>query len=151
MILVVTANTNNCRIYHYNKHHDNHPAQLTLLSELNHPESKLRNGALTSDRSGHYQASSVSGRGAYSPHTEAKENEIDIFSREIAQLLNKERNAKEYDKLILIAPSHMFGLLNQHLDKHVKELITNHIQKDLQHLKDHELLEFLKENAKYQD
>jgi protein required for attachment to host cells len=142
MILVVTANSNDCRIYHFDKPH----ANLTLLSEISHPENKLKNSDLTSDRSGHYQAGGTSGRGAYSPRMDAKEIEIDNFSREIANILNKERNGNEYKKLILIAPSHMSGLLNQHLNKHVKELIVNHIQKDLQHLKTHELLEFLKEN-----
>lgn len=147
MIIVVTANTNACKIYHY----DIHPGQLTLLSEINHPENKLKNGDLTSDKPGHYQAGGSSGRGTYSPSMDAKEVEVDNFSREIAKTLNKERNEREIEKLILIAPSHMVGLLNQHLDKHVKELISNQIQKDLQHLKTNELLDFLKENAKYQD
>ena|SRR5579862_223702 len=147
MILVVTVNSNACRIFHYDKH----PAQLTLINEMNHPASKLKNGDLTSDRAGHYQVTSTAGRGSYSPHMDAKDVEIDNFSREIAKLLDKERSQKEYEKLILIAPAHMFGLLNQHLNKHVKELIINHIQKDLQHLKTHELLEFLKENTQFQD
>jgi protein required for attachment to host cells len=142
MILVVTANGNDCRIYHY----DRHPAKLTLLNQISHPENKLRSGDLTSDRAGHYQAGGTSGRGAYSPRSDAKEIEVENFSREIANVLNKERSGNEYKKLVLIAPSHMSGLLNQHLNKHVKELIVNHIQKDLQHLKDHELLEYLKEN-----
>ena len=142
MILVVTANSNDCRIYHY----DRHPAKLPLLSEISHPENKLNTGDLTADRAGHYQAGATSGRGAYSPRMDAKEIEVENFSREIANVLNKERNGNEYKKLILIAPSHMSGLLNQHLDKHVKELIVNQIQKDLQHLKAHELLEYLNEN-----
>ena len=79
MILVVTANSNACRIYRYNKH----PAQLTLLSEINHPDSKLKTGDLISDRPGHYQAGGTAGRGAYSPHMEAKEVEIDNFSEKL--------------------------------------------------------------------
>jgi len=144
MILVVNANTNDCRIYHY----DMHPTQLILVKEINHPESKLKNGDLISDKEGHYKVGQSS-RGAYSPHTEAKEVEVINFSRKIALELNQRRNANEYEKLILITPPHMYGLLSQHLNKHVASLMTNHIQKDLIYMKDHELLSYLQENAKY--
>lgn len=146
MILVITANSNTCRIYHYNKH----PAGLTLHKEINHPENKLKNSDLTSDKSGHYQGG-TSAHGAYSPHMDAKDIKIDNFSREIANELNQERNHNGYEHLILIAPPHVCGLLSQHLNKHVKDLISNHIQKDIVHLPDHELLKFLQENAKYSD
>lgn len=144
MKLVVNTNTNTCRFYHYVKH----PVQLTLLKEINHPESKLRSGDLTSDKPGHYKAGQ-SARGAYSPHTEAKEIEIDKFSREIANELNKERIKNEYDELIIISPPHMNGLLFQHVNKHVKDLVINNIEKDLLHLTDHELLNFLQTHTKY--
>ena len=146
MILVINTNTNDCKIYHYDKH----PAQLTLVKEISHPDNKLKNGDLTSDKEGHYKATQ-SGRGAYSPRTEAKEVEIINFSKEIAQDLNQRRNENELERLILIAPPHMYGLISQHLNKHVMSLVSNHIQKDLIHLKEHELLDFLKKNAQYID
>ena len=146
MKLVVNTNTNTCLIYHYIKH----PAQLTLLKKIDHPENKLKSGDMTSDRPGHYQAGK-SARGAYSPHMEEKETHIDNFSREIARELNQERNKKEYNELIVIAPPHMIGLLFQHINKHVKDLVINHIKKDLLHLSDHELLDFLQTHAQYHD
>lgn len=146
MILVINTNTNDCKIYHYDKH----PAQLTLVKEISHPDNKLKNGDLTSDKEGHYKATQA-GRGAYSPHTDAKEVEIINFSKEIAQDLNQRRNENELERLILIAPPHMYGLISQHLNKHVMSLVSNHIQKDLIHLKEHELLDFLKKNAQYTD
>ena len=140
MIWVVTANTNTCRFYNYDKNH----SKLSLLKEISRPEIRLKaSDSLTTDRPGHYQINE-SARGAYSPHTEPKEVEIDNFSREIAQELNKGRNANAYEKLILIALPHMHGLLDLHLNKHVKELVINSIQKDLQHLNNMELVEFLK-------
>lgn len=146
MILVINTNTNDCKIYHYDKH----PAQLTLVKEISHPDNKLKNADLTSDKEGHYKAGTA-GRGAYSPRTEAKEVEIINFSKEIAQDLNQRRNENELERLILIAPPHMYGLISQHLNKHVMSLVSNHIQKDLIHLKEHELLDFLKKNAQYID
>ncbi len=146
MKLVVNTNTNTCRIYHYVKH----PAQLTLLKEIKHPENRLKSSDMTSDRPGHYQGGQSS-RGAYSPHMEAKEIEIDNFSREIAKELNQERNKNEYDELIVIASPHMNGLLFQHINKHVRGLVINKIEKDLIQLADHDLLKFLQTHTQYHD
>lgn len=145
MILVVSTDSNTARIYRYEKR----IAKVTLLKEITHPESKLKNIDLTSDRPGHYKAGA--GRGAYSPHKQAKEVEIDNFSREIAKELNRERVQHEYDGLIVISPPHMIGLLSQHLDKNVKGLIINSIPKDLIHFTERELAEFLKKNTQFAD
>ncbi|HEX4046002.1 MAG TPA: host attachment protein [Gammaproteobacteria bacterium] len=146
MIWVVTANTNECRIYSYEKNH----AHLVLLKEIAHPELKLKTSdTLTTDKPGHYRAND-SARGAYSPHTEPKEVEIAHFSKEIAEELDKGRNANAYEKLIIITPPHMNGLLFQHLNKHVQKMVVNNIQKDLQHLNDREIIDFLKTHAAYE-
>jgi len=142
MKLVINTNTNTCRMYSYNKH----PPQLILVKEISHPENKLKNSDITSDRSGHYKAR-LSGRGAYSPHMEAKEINIDNFSREIASELNKERIKQDYDELIVIANPHMNGLLAKHIDKHVKDLIVNTIEKDLLELHERELLDYLQAHS----
>lgn len=146
MILVVRTNTNDCKMYHYVKH----PARLTLIGEINHPDNKLKKSDLFADKEGHYKVNQ-SARGAYSPHTDAKEVEIINFSKEIAENLNQRRNQNEFEKLILIASPHMYGLMIRHLSKHVMSLVTNHIQKDLMHMKDHELLGFLQEHTQYAD
>ena len=53
------------------------------------------------------------------------------------------RTHQKYEKLILIAAPKMHGHLLQHLNKNVEKLITQHIQKDLVFLKQHELLDLL--------
>lgn len=144
MILVINSNTNSCRFYSYDKKLE----KLTLLKELNHPESKLRNIDLASDRPGHYKGDTTA-RGAYQPHMEPKEIEVVNFAREIAQELEKQSQTKEYKKFILIAPPHMSGRLSKQFSKQVKELIAQNIQKDLINLSEHKLLEFLQEYTKY--
>ncbi len=136
MIWIVNVNSNLCRIYHYQKS----PAKVTLIKEIEHPENKLKPSEIVSDKPGRYKG------GMYSPHTDIKEVEFDHFAREVAKELDEGRVKSKYEKLILIAPPHMNGLLLQHMDKHVKELVMNNIQKDLIFLKDHELLNFVKEN-----
>lgn len=146
MILVLNTNTNLCRIYSYNKH----PLELTVLKEISHPENKLRISDLTADRPGHYQARDKA-RAAYSPRHDAKEVEIDNFSREIARELNQVRNGNGYNELIVIAPPRMVGYLYQHINKHVKNMVVNKIEKELINLPERELLQFLQENAKFRD
>ncbi len=146
MIWVVNTNTNACHIYHYQKS----PAQLTLLKEINHPENRLKKSDfLTSDKPGHYQSDTSNAGGSFAQRTDPKEIAIDDFAREIARELNHGRATNAYENLIIITEPHMNGLLFQHLDKHVKNLVINTIQKDLQHLTDKELLAFLKTDAKY--
>lgn len=147
MMWIATADTNTCRIYNYDKNH----STLLLLKEIKHPELRLKTSdTLTTDRPGHYQANE-SARGAYSPHMDPKEVAIDNFSREIAEELDKGRKNNSYEKLILIAAPHMHGLLNHHLNEHVKNIVINNIQKDLQHYDERELINFLKTHVQYPD
>jgi protein required for attachment to host cells len=141
---VLTTDTNTCRIYGYSKK----PAELILLKEIQHPENKLRDIDLTSSKPGRYKASG-SANGAYSQPTDPKEIKIDAFSREIAKELDHGRTTNAYKNLMVIALPHMHGLLFQHINKHVKDLVTHMIEKDLHNLADHELLIFLQVNTKY--
>lgn len=142
---VVNCNTTICRIYEYDK-----PDHFILVKKIDHPETRLKNSDLTSDRPGHYQTGS-SARGAYSPDTDPKTIKIVEFLKEVAKELDKGRNDRAYHHLIIVASSQTSGILNQQLNKHVNNLISNHIHKDMIHLTDQEFLRFIKENAKYQD
>lgn len=136
---IITANTNECRIYSYQRD------ALTLIKEINHPENKLKNSELGSDKPGRYQSNNAN-RGAYSPHTELGEINIDNFAREIATDLNDARNRNNYDELVIVMPAQIDGLVEKHLNKNVRELIKNTIQKNIMHLSEKELLEYLGEN-----
>lgn len=142
MTWVTVANSNSCRIYCYQKK----PSQFILLKEISHPEIKLKKSDyLTSDKPGHYQTNSTA-RGAYSPHMDPKEAEINRFYHEIAEELDQGRKNNLYKDLIIITPPEMKGLLLKHINKHVADLITKSINKDFQHLSDKEILTFLKAN-----
>lgn len=148
MTWVVKTNTNQCLIYQYQKK----PASLILIKEISHPENRVKTGDyFTADKPGHFQSSSPDAHGSFVQRTDPKEAAIDDFAREIARELNLGRNTQAYEKLIIISAPHMNGLLLKHFDKHVKELITHNIQKDLQHLTDKELLAYLHEHTQFQN
>ena len=135
---VVLTNTNSCRIYNYSKKEK----MFSLNRTIEHPENKLRDIDLTSDKPGHY-ATNGGAHGAFSQRSDPKKIKIDDFSREIARVLDHGRNTHIYKYLILIAPPQMHGYLFQHINKHVQELISHNIEKDILHLNEHELLEVL--------
>ena len=141
---VLMTNSNTGRIYLYNKENN----QLALLKEIQHPENKLRDIELTSDRPGHFN-SNGGAHGAFTQASDPKEIKIDDFSRELAKELDHGRNTNAYNKLIVIAPPRMNGLLFQHTNKHVNELVTHKIEKDLIHFSEKELLDFLNQHTQY--
>lgn len=144
MTWVIICNTTTCFIYEYQKH------TLHLLKEFHHPENRLKDVELTSDKPGRYQ-SGQGARSAYEQKTDPKAVKMNEFIREIAKILEKGRNDHEFDNLIFITPPHISGLFSQHLNQHVKDLIRNNIHKDIVHLPKHQLLDFLLEHAEYPD
>ena len=138
-VWVVVADSSACRLYQLHKH----PAKLELFKALSHPENKLRDLELTSDKPGRYRGGADAGHGAFSQQTDPKEIKIDDFSREIARELDSGRKSNAYDALILISPPRVNGRLFQHASKHVKDLVAHNIEKDLVHLDDRDLLSFI--------
>lgn len=139
MYWVLNCNTSICKIYEYKK-----PDHFVFLKEINHPENKLKNSELVSDKSGHYQAGPA--HGAFSPDTEPKTVKVIEFLKEVARELDKGRNEQVYQNLIIVAAPHTSGMLKQQLNKHIDSLISNHIQKDMMHLNQQDFLHFIKEN-----
>lgn len=135
---ILVTNGNRCCIYQFKKS----SKELVFLKELSHPESRLQGIDLKTDRPGHYQTSG-SARGAYSPHEEPKEHEVQVFLKSISEELNKDKSTNQYDQLILIAPPHVNGSLQKSLSKNVKQSITINLKKDYTHLTTKELLETL--------
>ncbi len=140
MIWVVCANSSECNIYAYDKK----AIKLTTVKKLSHPESKLKGREITSDGPGHYQAAGTA-RGSYAPDETPQSQEANNFARQIAMEVETGRTAHEYEKLILVTPPAMQGLLNQHLKPQVQDLILKTISKNYmsQNLKESEMLDII--------
>ena len=134
---IVISDTNDCRIYSYTQ-----DKQILLLKEIRHPDNKLRDIELTSDKPGHYKAG-INARGAFSQRSDPKEILIDDFAREIARELDHGRTTNAYSKILLFALPHMHGLIAQHINKHVQSMIARTIEKDVMYLTPAELLDLL--------
>ncbi|KTD17060.1 host attachment protein [Legionella jordanis] len=140
---IVTANSNDCRIYNYEqKSH-----QLKLIKEMKAPENKQKTSEIVSDRQGRYQTMGP-GHGAYSQPTDPEEIQIDNFARKVAHELEHGRTHQDYDGLVFIMGSDIEGLVEQHLNKNVKNMIKKNIHKNMMHLNERELSDYLKDHLK---
>ena len=135
---VIAANSNHCCIYDYNAQE----GQLRLIKEFDHPENKLKDSQLVSDRPGRYQMSRTN-RSAFSQESDPASLKIDNFARELARELDAERNHHDFTELVLIMSPQMEGLLTHHLNKQVAALIKHTIQKNLMHCTEAKLLQYL--------
>ena len=135
---VVITDTNDCRIYKYSQGNKS----LVLIKEINHPDNKLRDIEITSDKPGHYK-SGIAGRGAFSQQTDPKEILIDDFARDISRELDHGRTTNAYTEIVLFALPHMHGLINHHMNKHVKSMITHAVEKDVMQITTKELLDMI--------
>jgi len=139
MIWTVIANTSQCKIYEY----DRKTHELQLLKELFHPESRLKDHDLASDKPGHYKSHNTN-RGAYTPDTDPHENELEHFAHLVAKEMDNGRTQNEYEGLVLISLPKMLGLIKNTSNPQVQKLIIETINKDNIHFTKDEIINELR-------
>jgi protein required for attachment to host cells len=106
-------------------------APLEEQTDLVMPRARLQEQDLGSDRPGRSFDSAGGGRHAMEPRTPAKEVESDRFAARIAALLDSERVAGAYTRLVLVAPPSFLGQLRDALSDQVRALVSIELDKDL--------------------
>lgn len=135
---ILVANASTARLYS----NDGPNKGLRLLKEMEHPESREKALDLVSDRSGHNQ-SHGGGHGSFIQQTDPKQREADRFALELAKELEQGRAGNNFDRLILVVSSPFSGLLNSRLGNHVREQVTDTIEKDYTRATEKELAGYL--------
>jgi protein required for attachment to host cells len=102
---------------------------LNLLSEFDHPQSRMKGADLVTDRAGFMQ-SAGNGHGARQPATDPKQNEAEHFAQEIAHSLEAGRGLNKYERLILVAGSPFLGTLRARLSQQILALTSDTLEKD---------------------
>ena len=111
---------------------------LTRLKMLEHAASREKGTDLTTDRPGQQQGPNA-GRGSLVGSKSPKEVEAERFALEVARELDQGRTKNAYERLILVASPHFMGLINQSLESHVRQLVTDSIEKDYTKISEKEL------------
>lgn len=102
---------------------------LSVVKEFDHPASRAKNADLVTDRAGRMQ-SSGNGRGSRQPHMTPKEHETEVFALELARELVRGRSTNQCNRVILVAPPTMMGLINGSLDHSTANLVSERLEKD---------------------
>lgn len=122
-------------------------APLEEQTDLVMPAARLREQELLSDRPGRAFDSAGRGRHAMEPATPAKEVESRRFAARIAALLDAERQAGAFARLVLVAPPAFLGQLRAALGDPVRALVGAEVHKDLVRLDAAALREHLPESV----
>lgn len=131
-ILILVANASEATFYEAK---NLHKGPLTILKKCSHQESRQKGEDLISDRFGNYHEKN-SPSSAFE-RVNPKERESQKFAISLAKAIKNSHTQNQYKKLIVIAGSHFYGLLKQHLPK-----ISNltHLNKEYIGLSEKELL-----------
>jgi protein required for attachment to host cells len=108
---------------------------LTILKQFSHQESRQKGEDLISDRFGNYHEKNSPGSAF--ERIDPKKIESEKFAISLADVLKKGHAQHQYEKLIIVAEAHFYGLLKQHLPN-ISNLI--HLNKEYIGLSEKELL-----------
>lgn len=124
---VIVADATRARILSAQK-----PAsELTEVQALTHPESRLHEGDLTSDRPGRDRNGSNTGSHDVGHTTDAKQEESTRFANKVNEAIEAGRVAGKFRKLYVIASPAFLGLLRKGHSSATQQLIAGEISKNL--------------------
>lgn len=129
-IWIVVANRVTARIFAT----DSPLGAIEEIETLLHPQGRMQEGALVTDKPGRTTERVGPGRSATDPDTSQHEHEATVFATEIAATLTKARNDARYGTLVLAAPPAFLGALRKSIDAQTRKLVTLELDKDFAQL-----------------
>ena len=104
---------------------------LQLIEEIRHPEGRLKDGEINSDRPGRSFDSLGAARHSMSKEQAPTEHVTERFAKEPGDKLQHARTANRFAALVLVAEPHFLGALRAALDAPTAALISATVDKDL--------------------
>jgi protein required for attachment to host cells len=107
-------------------------SSMKLEVQLDHPEGKLQEHDLRSDKGGESGSSNHPGQNTLGSASSAVVHEAENFAGEIVAWLERGRIDHLYDKYIIVADATFTGQLRNKMNTHVLAMVTDFVGKDLQ-------------------
>ncbi|MEK6771241.1 MAG: host attachment protein [Pseudomonadota bacterium] len=104
---------------------------LDLLREIDHPEGRLKNREIDTDKPGRSYESHGAARHAYDKERESTTHVAEQFAKQISGILDEGRNRQAYGRLVLVADPRFLGNLRSALSRETASLVLATIDKDL--------------------
>ena len=120
---------------------------IDLVETIEHPEGRMRDRDIDSDRPGRSfrKDSGDPRRAAMSRKEGPHDRAVSNFARALTDKLQQARMENQYERLVLVAPPRLLGLLRSSLDGPTAQLVVGSLDKDLASSKEAELIEHLGE------
>jgi len=136
---VLVADENHARLFSTGKIR----SELNEIEILSNPDARAHERDLVSEDRGRGFDRRGNGRHAMEPQTSARRQAAIRFAKTIAERLERGAEQHDYDRLIIVAPPEMLGLLRRELDQNARGLLHREISKDLVRATPKEVLEHL--------
>ncbi len=135
---IVVANSSLAKIFHAEK-----VGVLTQVECIDHPEGRLKNSDMVSDKPGCTHERGLPGRSAIEVQTSPKRHEAELFAKRISEYLEASREQGLFARLFVAASPTFLGLLRQAMSPGTSQLIAGEVDKDVTHMKPKEICEVL--------
>ncbi|WP_027369843.1 host attachment protein [Desulfovermiculus halophilus] len=106
---------------------------LTELEVMYHPESRLKDSELQTDKPGRMYSMQGEFRSA-TEQTPARKIEAERFAQGLAEYLDKKHHEKHFERLVLAASPTFLGQLRNECSDRLSKAVVNEINKDLSNL-----------------
>jgi len=121
--------------------------KLEELETLTHPEGRMSERDMASDRPGLTMERGGERRHGLEPSTDPKRQEAINFSRIVAGSLDKARSLQKFQELIIVAAPAFLGMLREQLSKQVEQAIVREISKNISALSPEDIQEHLRKES----
>ncbi|MDB6096143.1 MAG: hypothetical protein JWM09_421 [Francisellaceae bacterium] len=135
-VWVLLANASSASFYSVSEKN----RHFNLIKKIDHPESKLKERELDTDRPGHFHKAKTTIRGAFEEPLSHKYLQRMDFAKQINLELENGRINSHYKGIIIIAEPHFYGLINTNAPQEVQSMIKFHLPKDYTHYSEKELI-----------
>ena len=137
--LIIALDSTCARMFHPTSPH----GPLEEKTVLVHPENRLHDKDLTSDKQGYSFSSHGHGRKSFVNNEDPKEHEIKQFVKEISEYLKISLENNEFERLIIVAGPKLLGALKKQLNNNLQKSIVFELKKNIAKLSADEIRKHL--------
>ncbi|RME32498.1 MAG: host attachment protein [Gammaproteobacteria bacterium] len=116
---------------------------LEEFKALTNPDARLPNREIDADAPGRSFDSVGGGRHAVTPEHDPRTQRELLFGKTIAEEIEAQRVAGNFDFIILVAEPKLLGAIRDHLDPVTQRMVLHTVDKNLSHLPPEEIVEHL--------
>lgn len=106
---------------------------LTEIHSMDHPEGRLQNREMNSDKPGRAFSSVGTGRSSLQSPVSPKSQESHVFAKKIIDYLEGERGKNSFTKIYIASPPNFLGILRQTMKDPLVHLVADEVNKDIIH------------------